>query len=181
MRARPAWPSGGLSIRLQCYEGLDESKALYEWDYAKQVLYTQLLRESVAAETAGAKTFAEAVQRVARADVAFFSPSFLIARPLLRALAERRARRSSSSTKSIAPMKSSRRSSREGLAENQATIPEIGTIHAKRVAARSVDVERRPRDMTDALRRRYLHLCSSITRPRRAKIAILEMHLPESA
>src|ERR1700677_3147314 len=47
-------------IRLQCYEGLDEAKALYEWDYAKQMLYTQLLRESVATRTAGATTLAEA-------------------------------------------------------------------------------------------------------------------------
>src|SRR5271169_3402361 len=61
-------------VRLQCYEGLDESKALYEWDYAKQVLYTQLLREAVAAETAGSTTLAEAVARVAKADVAFFGP-----------------------------------------------------------------------------------------------------------
>src|SRR6516162_2579122 len=38
-------------IRLQCYEGLDESKALYEWDYAKQMLYTQLLRDAAIAET----------------------------------------------------------------------------------------------------------------------------------
>src|SRR5271168_279313 len=73
-------------VRLQCYEGLDESKALYEWDYAKQMLYTQLLREAVANETAGAKTLAEAVERVTKADVAFFGPSFLIARPLLQAL-----------------------------------------------------------------------------------------------
>ena len=41
-------------VRLQCYEGLDEAKALYEWDYAKQMLYTQLLAGSVASETAGA-------------------------------------------------------------------------------------------------------------------------------
>ncbi|HZU85659.1 MAG TPA: MoxR family ATPase, partial [Polyangiaceae bacterium] len=34
-------------VRLQCYEGLDEAKALYEWDYAKQMLYTQLLRDAV--------------------------------------------------------------------------------------------------------------------------------------
>src|SRR5579863_9249158 len=66
-------------IRLQCYEGLDESKALYEWDYAKQVLYTQLLREAVATETAGATSLADAVARVTAADVAFFGPTFLIA------------------------------------------------------------------------------------------------------
>src|SRR5579862_1131138 len=53
-------------IRLQCYEGLDESKALYEWDYAKQMLYTQLLRDTVASELAGVGTLAEAAARIAK-------------------------------------------------------------------------------------------------------------------
>jgi MoxR-like ATPase len=53
-------------VRLQCYEGLDEAKALYEWDYAKQMLYTQLLREAVGAQTAGAASLADAADRAAR-------------------------------------------------------------------------------------------------------------------
>src|SRR6202789_4509057 len=73
-------------IRLQCYEGLDEGKALYEWDYAKQMLYTQLLRDAVSAQTAGAKSLTEAADMVAGADAAFFSRRFLVERPLLRAL-----------------------------------------------------------------------------------------------
>src|SRR5580698_3319174 len=73
-------------VRLQCYEGLDEAKALYEWDYAKQMLYTQLLRDAVGAQTAGAGSLAEAADRVAGADAAFFSRRFLVERPLLRAL-----------------------------------------------------------------------------------------------
>ena len=73
-------------MRLQCYEGLDEAKALYEWDYAKQMLYTQLLREAVGAQTAGATSLADAADRVAGADAVFFSRRFLIERPLLRAL-----------------------------------------------------------------------------------------------
>src|SRR3954467_1736087 len=52
----------------QCYEGLDEGKALYEWDYAKQMLYTQLLRDAVAARTGGAGTLAEAADRVGDAE-----------------------------------------------------------------------------------------------------------------
>src|SRR3954471_24061488 len=47
-------------IRLQCYEGLDEAKALYEWDYAKQMLYTQLLRDAIAREVLGAPSIADA-------------------------------------------------------------------------------------------------------------------------
>src|SRR5262245_10813284 len=55
-------------VRLQCYEGLDEAKALYEWDYAKQMLYTQLLRDAIAGELAGAKSVAEAAKIVARSE-----------------------------------------------------------------------------------------------------------------
>jgi MoxR-like ATPase len=162
-------------IRLQCYEGLDESKALYEWDYAKQVLYTQLLRESVAAETAGAKTFAEAVQRISSADVAFFGPSFLIARPLLRALM--------SEVSVVLLIDEVDRADPEfeaflleTLAENQATIPEIGTIKAK-APPLVLLTSNGSRDMTDALRRRCLHLFLDYPPPSR-EIAILEMHLP---
>ncbi len=162
-------------IRLQCYEGLDESKALYEWDYAKQVLYTQLLRESVALETAGAKTFAEAVQRIASADVAFFSPSFLIARPLLRALM--------SEEPVVLLIDEVDRADPEfeaflleTLAERQATIPELGTIKAK-APALVLLTSNGSRDMTDALRRRCLHLFLDYPPPSR-EMAILEMHIP---
>src|SRR5580692_5246651 len=65
-------------VRLQCYEGLDEGKALYEWDYAKQMLYTQLLRDAVGAQTLGATTLAEATARIADADSALFSEKFLL-------------------------------------------------------------------------------------------------------
>src|SRR4051812_12344934 len=73
-------------VRLQCYEGLDEAKALYEWDYAKQMLYTQLLREVIGREVAGAATIAEAAGVVAKSEASFFNEHFLLARPLLQAL-----------------------------------------------------------------------------------------------
>src|SRR5215471_10881969 len=60
-------------VRLQCYEGLDEAKALYEWDYAKQMLYTQLLRDAIAREVAGAPTIADAAAIVAKSEASFFS------------------------------------------------------------------------------------------------------------
>src|SRR5271167_1718581 len=66
-------------IRLQCYEGLDEAKALYEWDYAKQMLYTQLLRDAVAARTEGAASLTEAAERIGGAESALFGPKFLLA------------------------------------------------------------------------------------------------------
>src|SRR5881394_3687289 len=59
-------------IRLQCYEGLDEAKALYEWEYAKQLLYTQLLKDKVAETIAGATTLREAADRVAGSEDLFF-------------------------------------------------------------------------------------------------------------
>jgi len=162
-------------IRLQCYEGLDESKALYEWDYAKQVLYTQLLREAVAAETAGSKTLAEAVQRVTAADVAFFGPSFLIARPLLRALM--------SDVPTVLLVDEVDRADPEFeaflleiLAEKQATIPEMGTIKAKHPPLVFL-TSNGARDMTDALRRRCLHLYLDYPPPSR-ELAIVELHAP---
>src|SRR5579871_1241703 len=83
-----AWAkaTGRKLIRLQCYEGLDESKALYEWEYAKQMLYTQLLRDKLGELLGGTQTLAEALERVAREDDVFFSDRFILPRPLLRAI-----------------------------------------------------------------------------------------------
>src|SRR5579883_2090181 len=119
-------------VRLQCYEGLDEAKALYEWDYAKQMLYTQLLRETVATQTAGAQSLVEAADRLAGAGDAFFSARFLIARPVLQAL--------TSDEPAVLLVDEVDRSDPEFeafllevLAEQQVTIPEIGTVRAKHV------------------------------------------------
>src|SRR5215831_1141946 len=77
---------GRTLMRLQCYEGLDEAKALYEWEYAKQLLYTQLLREKIGETLAGAATLGEAASRIAGEDAVFFSERFLLPRPILRVL-----------------------------------------------------------------------------------------------
>src|SRR5260370_42682281 len=73
-------------IRLQCYEGLDEGKALYEWEYAKQLLYTQLLRDKIGEMIAGTSSLAEAAERISSGDAVFFSERFLLPRPILKAL-----------------------------------------------------------------------------------------------
>ncbi|MBI2467551.1 MAG: AAA family ATPase, partial [Candidatus Rokubacteria bacterium] len=73
-------------IRLQCYEGLDEAKALYEWKYAKQLLYTQILRERIGELIQDAPSLPDAVEKVARQEDAFFSYRFLSPRPLLQAI-----------------------------------------------------------------------------------------------
>ena len=73
-------------IRLQCYEGLDEAKALYEWEYAKQLLYTQMVKDKIDDVISGASSMADAVDRIASQEDAFFSERFLQPRPLLQAI-----------------------------------------------------------------------------------------------
>jgi MoxR-like ATPase len=162
-------------LRLQCYEGLDEGKALYEWDYAKQMLYTQLLRDAVASQTAGAASLTEAADRVAGADAAFFSRRFLIERPLLRALASDRpvvmlideVDRADPEFEAFLL---------EVLSEGQVTIPELGTVRAKN-APLFVLTSNATRELTDALRRRCLHAFVDYPPPSREQ-AILEMRVP---
>src|SRR5512141_1650922 len=55
-------------IRLQCYEGLDESKALYEWEYAKQLLYTQLLRDKLSDTLSSSGSLREAADRLSSGE-----------------------------------------------------------------------------------------------------------------
>src|SRR5664279_27398 len=83
-----AWAkiNGRPLIRLQCYEGLDEGKALYEWEYAKQMLYTQLLRDKLSQLLSDAETLTAAADRLSKEEDVFFSERFLLARPLLQAL-----------------------------------------------------------------------------------------------
>ncbi len=73
-------------IRLQCYEGLDEAKALYEWKYGKQLLYTQVLKEKLGDLMSGAQGLKESMTRLHDFDDTFFSEEFLEPRPLLKAL-----------------------------------------------------------------------------------------------
>ncbi len=162
-------------IRLQCYEGLDEAKALYEWDYAKQMLYTQLLRDAIARETVAAASIAEAAAAVGKSEASFFSEHFLIARPLLAAL------------RSPAPVvllidEIDRADPEfeafllEILSELQVTIPELGTVRATHPPLVLLTTNA-TREMTEALRRRCLHAFLDYPAPSR-EIAILKMHLP---
>src|SRR5579863_2431127 len=73
-------------IRLQCYEGLDEGKALYEWEYAKQLLYTQILKDKIGEVLVGTQGLAAAVDKIASEDEVFFSERFVLPRPLLKAI-----------------------------------------------------------------------------------------------
>lgn len=162
-------------IRLQCYEGLDEGKALYEWDYAKQILYTQLLRDAVSKQLDNATTIADAANQVGNADAAFFSERFLLARPLLKAI--------TSDAPVVLLIDEVDRADPEFeaflleiLADRQVSIPELGTLKAKH-APLIVLTTNGTRDMTDALRRRCLHLFIDYPPPSR-EIAILEKRVP---
>ena len=143
-------------IRLQCYEGLDESKALYEWKYGKQLLYTQFLKDHVGAQLAGAADMAAAMARLEDVGEAFFSEMFLEPRPLLKALRE-----PGGAVLLIDEIDKSDEAFEafllEILSAFQVSIPEIGVIRATKppvVFLTSNNV----RDLGDALKRRCLHL-----------------------
>jgi MoxR-like ATPase len=161
-------------LRLQCYEGLDEAKALYEWDYARQMLYTQLLRDAVAAETAG-KSIAEAARIVAQSETSFFSEQFLLARPLLAALR--------SDDPVVLLIDEVDRADPEFeaflleiLSELQVTIPELGTFRAKHRPLVLLTTNA-TREMTEALRRRCLHAFLDYPSASR-ELAIIELSVP---
>ena len=143
-------------IRLQCYEGLDEAKALYEWEYSKQLLYTQILKDKVSETIADSQSLADAAERVSKEDSVFFSSKFIVPRPLMQAI--------SSEKPALLLIDEVDKSDPEFeaflleiLSDFQVTIPEIGTIKATTqplVFLTSNDA----REMSDALKRRCLHL-----------------------
>ena len=143
-------------IRLQCYEGLDESKALYEWEYSKQLLYTQIMKDVLAKEMSGASSLTEAMERVAGQDEVFFSRKFILARPLLRAiLSERPAVLLIDEVDKSDPEFEA--FLLEVLSDFQVSIPEIGTLAARHIPL-VILTSNNAREMTDALKRRCLHL-----------------------
>lgn len=143
-------------IRLQCYEGLDESKALYEWEYAKQLLYSQILKEKISEALAGAENLHEAVDRIAAQDDVFFSEKFLLPRPLLKAIR--------SAQQSVLLIDEVDKSDTEFeaflleiLGDFQVTVPELGTLRSKHIPM-VILTSNNAREMSDALKRRCLHL-----------------------
>ena len=143
-------------IRLQCYEGLDEGKALYEWRYAKQLLYTQILRDKLEEVLDGAKGLQASMDALHRHSDVFFSESFLAPRPLLQALRE-----PDGCVLLIDEVDKADHEFEafllEVLSEFQISIPELGTIRAQRKPFVFL-TSNNTRDMSDALKRRCLHL-----------------------
>jgi MoxR-like ATPase len=143
-------------IRLQCYEGLDEAKALYEWEYAKQLLYTQMMKDRIDEVISGSGNLTEAVDRIANEEDAFFSERFIQPRPLLQAI--------SSPEPVVLLIDEVDKSDPEFeaflleiLSDFQVTIPEIGTRKAIKIPFVFL-TSNNYRDMSDALKRRCIHL-----------------------
>ncbi|MEW6505155.1 MAG: MoxR family ATPase [Chloroflexota bacterium] len=143
-------------IRLQCYEGLDETKALYEWEYAKQMLYTQLLRDKLQDVLAKSASLREAADRLAQEEDVFFSMRFLLPRPLLKAVL--------SEKPTVLLIDEIDRADAEFeaflleiLSDFQVSVPEIGTLQAVHRPL-VVLTSNNTRELSEALKRRCLYL-----------------------
>ncbi|GJM42279.1 MAG: ATPase [Ardenticatenaceae bacterium] len=163
-------------IRLQCYEGLDESKALYEWEYAKQMLYTQLLRDTLKNVLGDVSSLAEAAGRLAQEEDVFFSENFLLPRPLLTAL--------TSDEPVVLLIDEIDRADvefeaflLEVLSDFQVSIPELGTIKAKHQPMVLL-TSNNTRELSEALKRRCLYL--HVDYPtQNAELEIVRLKVPD--
>jgi MoxR-like ATPase len=153
-----AWAglTGRPMIRLQCYEGLDETKALYEWEYAKQMLYTQLLRDKLHTLLSDAQTLGEAADRLAAEEDVFFSERFLLPRPLLQAI--------TADEPVLLLIDEIDRSDvefeaflLEVLSDFQVSVPELGTVQARHQPLVLL-TSNNTRELSEALKRRCLYL-----------------------
>jgi MoxR-like ATPase len=163
-------------IRLQCYEGLDETKALYEWEYAKQLLYTQLLRDKLQETLAGAATLAAAADRLATEEDVFFSMRFLLQRPLLKAILNERP--------TVLLIDEIDRADAEFeafllevLSDFQVSVPELGTliaVHRPLVMLTSNNT----RELSEALKRRCLYLFIGYPTLEQ-ELAVVRLKVPE--
>ena len=169
---------GAKLIRMQCYEGIDEAKALYEWEYAEQLLYTQVLKDKISEVTAGATSLADAVDRITAQDDVFFSNRFILPRPLLQAI--------QSPMRSVLLIDEIDKADAEFeaflleiLSDFQVTVPEIGTIEAVHIPIVLL-TSNNAREMSDALKRRCLHLY--IDFPSSAlELEIIRLKVPEAS
>jgi MoxR-like ATPase len=163
-------------IRLQCYEGLDETKALYEWEYAKQLLYTQMVKEKIDDVVSGAHNLTDAVDRIAAQEDAFFSERFIQPRPLLQAI--------SSSQPVVLLVDEVDKSDPEFeafllevLSDFQISIPELGTRKARNIPFVFL-TSNDSRDMSDALKRRCIHLYIDYPE-RELEMRIVRLKIPQ--
>ncbi|MBT8372592.1 MAG: MoxR family ATPase [Deltaproteobacteria bacterium] len=162
-------------IRLQCYEGLDETKALYEWEYAKQLLYTQMVKDKIDDVIAGANSLSDAIDRIASQEDAFFSERFIQPRPLLQAIG--------SPQPVVLLIDEVDKSDPEFeafllevLSDFQISIPELGTRKASNIPFVFL-TSNDSRDMSDALKRRCIHLYIDYPE-RELELEIVKLKIP---
>jgi len=163
-------------VRLQCYEGIDEGKALYDWEYGKQLLYTQLLRTQLDSYLSVSADLREAVERLSAEESLFFSQNFLVQRPILRSfLSEKRSLllideidRSGDEFEALLL---------ECLSDFQVSIPELGVIEAK-TRPLTILTSNGTRMISDALRRRCLYLYIGYPEFER-EVAIVRTRFPQ--
>lgn len=163
-------------IRLQCYEGLDETKALYEWEYAKQLLYTQLLREKLHDTLSTTTSLKEAADRLSAEEDVFFSMRFMLQRPLLKAIL--------SDKPTVLLIDEIDRADAEFeafllevLSDFQISVPELGTlkaIHRPLVFLTSNNT----RELSEALKRRCLYLFIDYPSLEQ-ELAVVRLKVPE--
>jgi MoxR-like ATPase len=163
-------------IRLQCYEGLDETKALYEWEYAKQLLYTQLLRDKLQETLSDTTSLVEAADRLAAEEDVFFSMRFLLQRPLLKAIL--------SEMPTVLLIDEIDRADAEFeafllevLSDFQVSVPELGTlaaVHRPLVVLTSNNT----RELSEALKRRCLYLFIDYPSVEQ-ELAVVRLKVPE--
>jgi len=162
-------------IRMQCYEGLDETKALYEWEYAKQLLYTQILKDKIAENLESCSTLTQAVDRIASEESAFFSDRFILERPLLKAI------RSPDPVVLLIDEVDKAEPEFEAfllevLSDFQVSIPEFGTLRARQIP-QVVLTSNNSRELSDGLKRRCLYLYLDFPAPDQ-EARILETKVP---
>jgi len=153
-----AWSAaaGRELIRLQCYEGLDETKALYEWEYAKQMLYTQLLRDKLSEFLSGATSLSQAADKLAGEEDVFFSQRFLLPRPLLQAIL-------ADSPVTLLIDEIDRADAEfeafllEVLSDFQVSVPELGTLKARHQPLVLL-TSNNTRELSEALKRRCIYI-----------------------
>jgi MoxR-like ATPase len=176
-KAAASWLGLNL-IRMQCYEGLDESKALYEWKYGKQLLYTQILKDRLGSVLGEEPGMEAAMRRLHGVSDLFFSEEFLEPRPLLRALRE-----PGGAVLLIDEVDKADQEFEafllELLSDYQVSIPEIGTIKAD-VAPIVILTSNSMRDLGDALKRRCLHLHIGLP-DARLEARIIAARVPDAA
>ena len=163
-------------IRLQCYEGLDEGKALYEWQYGKQLLYSQILKDKISDIMAGQPDLSEAMDKIFSFEDVFFSERFLQPRPLLEAI---------SSPEPVVLLVDEVDKSDpefeafllEVLSDFTVSIPEVGTVSAVTIP-RVILTSNSDREMSDALKRRCLHLFLDFPPPE-TELEIVRLKAPD--